>query len=98
MEHYPDIENLFIWEEYSFLYEKDFSHEDIGIKVLGYELAKIIINNEKLIDRILNILDKAISLESNLAMNMVKNAYETVAMKIKNLKMLKIGIKDGVGK
>lgn len=99
MVHYPDIENLFIWEEYSFLYEDDLEHEDVGIKVLGYELAKIIKSNKELIERILTILDKAILLKSNLAVNMIIDTErETADMRIKNLKMLRQGIKEGLEK
>jgi predicted nucleotidyltransferase len=97
--YYPDIENIFIWDEYSFLYEDDLEHEDVGIKVLGYELAKIIKSNQELTERVFTILDKAILLKSNLAVNMIINTeIETVDMKIKNLKMLKQGIKEGLGK
>ena len=99
MVHYPDIENIFIWDEYSFLYEDDLEHEDVGIKVLGYELAKIIKSNQELTERVFTILDKAILLKSNLAVNMVIDTEkETADMKIKDLKMLREGIKEGLDK
>lgn len=67
MKYYPEIETDLIWGEYNFLYDDEVSHEEVGIKVLGYELSKIIFNNKKLTARIFDILEKAIKLESELA-------------------------------
>ena len=95
--HYPKLEKEMIWEKYSFLYHDGWSHEEVGIKVLGYELSRIIVDNEKLILRVLEILNKALSLSSKLAESMIDNAVtETVESKIKNLKILKDGIKEGL--
>lgn len=99
LNHYPSIETEMIWGEYSFLYEDDISHEDVGIKVLGYEVSKLISKNEKLTERILDIIDRAIKLESNLAQKMIQDAeLETIESKIKSLKILKSGIEEGVNK
>lgn len=97
IKHYPDIETEMIWGEYNHLYDGNLSHEAIGIKVLGYELSKIIFQNKKLTNRILNILDKAITLKSSLAEKMIQDSeIETVESKIENLKILREGIVEGV--
>lgn len=99
MKHYPEIETEFIWDEYSFLYEGELSHENIGIKVLGFELSKVISENTVLINRVLDILDRAINQKSSLAENMIQNTEtETLEMKIESLKFLKEGIKEGLKK
>ncbi len=102
MKHYPSIEMEFIWAEYTFLYEEDrgdLSSEEIGIKVLGYEISKIIHENKKLINRTLNILTRAINLDSKLAQQMIQDAEkETIESKSKILKTLKEGIQEGLNK
>jgi len=99
MEYYPQIETELIWGEYNFLYDDEVSHEEVGIKVLGYELSKIIFNNRKLIGRIFNIIEKAIKLESELAKKMIQDSeVETVESKTKNLSVLREGIQEGIDK
>lgn len=102
MKHYPSIEMEFIWAEYTFLYEEDrsdLSSEEIGIKVLGYEISKIIHENKKLINRTLSILTRAINLDSKLAQQMIQDAEkETIESKSKILKTLKEGIQEGLNK
>ncbi len=99
IQFYPEIETEMIWGEYNFLYidNDELSHEEIGIKVLGHELSKIIFDNEHLTERVLNILTKAIGLKSELPKRMIQNSEEeTVASKIKKLDMLKTGIEEGL--
>lgn len=97
LKHYPSIESEMIWGEYNFLYDDDVSHEDVGIKVLGYEISKIILKNEKLTKRVLDILDRAIKLESRLAEKMIQNAeIETIELNTRKLSILKKGIEEGL--
>jgi predicted nucleotidyltransferase len=102
LKHYPTIEMDLIWGEYTFLCEEDkedLSPELLSIKVLGYEISKIIHENEKLTNRILSILDKAIDLDSILAQQMIQNAEtETIKSKTEILKTLKEGIQEGLKK
>lgn len=98
--HYPKLETEMIWAEYSFLYNDDsISHEEIGIKVLGYELSKVISENETLISRVISILDRGIELKSELAESMIQDTLnETIEGKVKNLKMLRKGVIEGLKK
>ncbi len=101
--HYPDIEFETIWtDEYVFLYENEenaIPTGDVGVAVLGYEISKIISGNSDLTDRILNILNKAINLDSNLAQRMIQDTeHETIKTKTDILTTLKRGIEDGLTK
>jgi len=98
--HYPQIETELIWEGYNFLYEDDEkTHDEIGIEVLGFEISKIISNNEDLKNRVLDILDKAVKLKSKLAELMIQNAEkETIKMKLDILQSLQNGIVKGIKK
>ncbi|MFK7797497.1 MAG: hypothetical protein AB8E82_08595 [Aureispira sp.] len=100
LHHYPALEMELIWEEYTFLYETDkdeLSPRDIGIKVLGYEIAKIIGINPRLLERILDILDRAIHLQSNLAPQMIQDSVnETVEDKCNCLAFIKQGIEEKI--
>lgn len=99
IKHYPNIEMEFIWAEYTFLYEQDLNSEQMGTKVLGYEISKITHKNEQLTDRILDILNKSIDLESNLAEQMIQDTdKETIESKTNLLKILKEGIQEGLEK
>ncbi|MGH1339079.1 MAG: hypothetical protein ACRBFS_23380 [Aureispira sp.] len=102
LQYYPDLETEMIWEEYTFLYETDeeeLSPYNIGIKVLGYEVGKIISKNQRLTKRILTILQQAIQLESNLAERMIQDAVEeTVENKCRLLTLLKDGITEQLSK
>lgn len=95
--HYPSIETELIWDDYHFLYNDDSIHDEIGVKVLGHEMSKIIAQNEKLTERVLGILNKAITLKSQLAERMIQDPVnETLKSKIDNLKLLKDGIEEGL--
>jgi predicted nucleotidyltransferase len=102
LKHYPTIEMELIWAEYTFLYEEDkedLSTELIGIKVLGYEISKLIHENEQLTHRLLDILNRAIHSDSNLAQQMIQDAEtETIESKTNTLKKLKEGIQEGLKK
>ncbi len=64
---------------------------------LGYEISKIIIKNKDLTQRIINILDKAINLESALLEKMIQDPEkETVESKSKIVEKLKDGINEGL--
>ena len=93
--YYPKIETEMIWDEYSFLYDDKLDHKETGIKVLGYEMSKIIIQNEKLTQRILDILSASIALETRLAEQMIQDAVkETLESKVNILQLLKVGIEE----
>lgn len=100
IKHYPEVETELIWEEYNFLYEDDGkSHNEIGVEVLGYEISKLILQNTELKNRLLNILDKAINLQSNLAEKMVQDSEnETRKMKVNLIFLMKSGIIKGIDK
>lgn len=100
IKHYPEVETELIWEEYNFLYEDDGkSHNEIGVEVLGYEISKLILQNTQLKNRLLNILDKAINLQSNLAEKMVQDSEnETRKMKVNLIFLMKSGIIKGIDK
>ncbi len=94
--YYPDIESERIWGEYSFLYEDEKSHDEVGITVLGYEISRIISESPDLVKRTIKILEKGIQLESKLAEKMIENSInETVASKRELLNFLKNGIMAG---
>tara|TARA_Y100001956_G_scaffold64913_1_gene65666 strand:+ start:483 stop:1346 length:864 start_codon:yes stop_codon:yes gene_type:complete len=99
LQYYPNLESELIWNEYSFLYEEeeDMEHEEIGIITLGFEISNIIFNNKELIDRVNNILDKAINKDSNIAELMIQDhEKESVELMIDKLKLLKRGIDEGI--
>jgi predicted nucleotidyltransferase len=100
LSYYPELEMEMIWEEYTFLYETDqeaLSPYDIGIKVLGYEIAKIIGIKPQLLERVLDILNRAINLQSNLAQQMIQDSTkETVEDKCNSLTLIKQGIEEQV--
>ena len=97
--HYPSMETDLIWDEYNFLYDGEKSHQQVGIETLGYEIAKIIVQDEKLTKRVTNILRKAILKQSRLSIHMIENSVkETIEEKINLLSYLEYGIKEGVKK
>src|SRR5690606_5434145 len=75
-QHYPTIENDNIWVNHSDLYEDDMEHFDVGLIVLGREMSRMISDNDKLRNRVVEILNKAISLESGFIPIMIKNPEE----------------------
>ena len=92
---YPDIESDLIWGEYSFLYEGALSHEDVAIKVIGFEVRKLVAGNTELYNRVNFILDDALAGRSKLAVYMIENGgEETVAMMIEKLMMFKSGFNN----
>lgn len=93
VEHYPYIETDIIWEEYSFLYESEKDQLEIGITALGYELNKIIAEDERLRQRVLRILTSAIKEETILAKAMILNPErDTIQSKVMQLRWLKNGL------
>jgi len=93
------METDLIWDEYNFLYDGEKSHQQVGIETLGYEIAKIIVQDEKLTKRVTNILRKAILKQSRLSIHMIENSVkETIEEKINLLSYLEYGIKEGVKK
>ncbi|WP_338769044.1 hypothetical protein WAF17_09070 [Bernardetia sp. ABR2-2B] len=95
--HYPNMETDLIWDEYNFLYDNEKSHQQVGIETLGYEIAKIIVQDEKLTKRVTNILKKAILKQSRLSIQMIENSIkETIEDKINLLKYLEFEIIEGI--
>lgn len=93
--NYPHIETEFIWDEYNYLYDQDLSHQEIGIMVIGYEVFKLIKDNERLISRILMIINDGIDLNNSLAERMIDDSsIETIEEKQEQLKLLKLGIEN----
>ncbi len=92
---YPHIESDLLWEEYSHLYDQNFSHEEIGTIVLGNEVRKLIEQNKELLGRVLRIVQDGIELKSYLAARMIiDSTKETVEEKQHLLKLLKQGIRN----
>jgi predicted nucleotidyltransferase len=92
---YPNIESDFIWDEYSFLYEGELSHDAVAVTVLGYEVRKLIAGNIGLLKRVNSILEVAISGRSKLAAYMIEDGQkETVAMMAERLALFKRGINN----
>ena len=90
---YPDIESDHIWSDYHDLYDGNLSHEEVAIKVIGFEVRKLIIDNPTLLKRVDRILDDAISGRSKLAAYMIENAQlETVKMMTTKLILFKSGL------
>ena len=97
--HYPNMETDLIWDEYNFLYDGEKSHQQVGTETLGYEIAKIIMQDGKLTRRVTNILKKAILKQSRLSIHMIENSIkETIEEKINLLKYLEFGIIEGIKK
>ncbi len=94
IKEFPNIESDLLWDEYSYLYDQDISHEEIGTIVLGCEVSKLISQNKELLNRVLRILQDAINLTSSLAERMIiDNENETIEQKQNLLRLFKQGIK-----
>lgn len=92
---FPQIESDLLWENYSYLYDSEYSHEEIGTIVLGSEVGKLIYNNHRLIQRVFTILDDSIQLNNQLAARMILDSLnETVVQKVKQLKLIKMGLNN----
>jgi len=92
--HYPDIETDLIWNYHFDLYQSDRDHSDVAMIVLGREMRKIITGNAKLMERILNILDDALSQKSHFMAHMIDDPLkETIEMKADLLKHIKQGVR-----
>jgi len=90
---FPHIESDLLWEEYSYLYDKDISHEEVGTIVLGSEVGKLICQNKQLLGRVLKIVQDGIDLNNSLAARMIIDSLnETVSEKQHLLKLFKEGI------
>ena len=95
MNDFPHIESDLLWDEYSTLYDKDISHEEIGTIVLGSEVGKLIGENETLLSRVLRIIQDGLDLKSRLAESMIIDGKnETVSQKQHLLTLFKEGIEN----
>ena len=78
----PEIESNLIWDKHYDLYDDDREHDEVGMIVLGREIKKIVSKNQKLNDRILHIIDKALEQKTRFLMLMIENTEtETIEMK-----------------
>ena len=92
---FPHIESDLLWEAYSYLYDQDISHEEIGTIVLGSEVGKLICQNENLLNRVLGIVQDGIDLNNALAERMIIDSEkETVSEKQHLLRLFKRGIEN----
>ncbi|MBC6993947.1 hypothetical protein QWY85_09900 [Neolewinella lacunae] len=92
---YPSVESDFIWHHYHDLYDGDFSHDDVAVKVIGCEVRKLIVENAALLDRVNRILDDAIAGRSKLAAYMIEDGQkENVAMMVERLVLFKSGLNN----
>lgn len=93
--HYPSIETELIWNDHFDLYDDEKDHNDVGVIVLGREMKKLVKENKKLEERLINIMDKAINEESPFLRLMINYPEkETIAMKRKIIKSLKEGFEE----
>lgn len=92
---FPHIESDLLWEEYSYLYDKDISHEEIGVIVLGNEVGKLVCENKDLLNRVLRIVQDGLDLKSRLTERMIINSdYETISQKQHLLELFKEGVEN----
>ena len=90
---YPDFERNLIWEKYHDLYQDEKSHQAVGLEVLGREIDQLLRNSPELKVRIVDILNRAIRQESDLAVLMIADAlHETIASKVQMLIHLRQGL------
>ncbi len=93
--NYPHVEADLIWNKYHNLYEQELSHEEIGVIVIGREMYHLIKDSNKLIARVVDILQRGIDLSSSLAERMIiDNSKETLEEKQGLLKLLKRGMEE----
>jgi len=93
--NFPHIESDLLWEKYSDLYDKDISHEEIGVIVLGSEVGKLICENKELLNRVLKIVQDGWDLKSRLAERMIIDSdNETISQKQHLLRFFKEGIES----
>jgi predicted nucleotidyltransferase len=93
--NFPHIESDLLWEKYSDLYDKDVSHEEIGVIVLGSEVGKLICENKDLLNRVLRIVQDGLDLKSRLAERMIIDSdNETISQKQHLLRLFKEGIES----
>lgn len=84
--YYPNLEDTFIWEKHSDLYNEVLSHQDVAMRVLGREMRKVAKTNLALHTRVVQILTKAIDLTSNLTKHMIQDSEtDTLEQKSKLL-------------
>ncbi|HFA51286.1 MAG TPA: hypothetical protein ENJ95_19915 [Bacteroidetes bacterium] len=94
--YYPDLEQEHIWANHFDLYTDDRSHDEVAMIVLGREIKKIAMANDKLYSKLLTILNKAIAHESSFLDLMIEdNEKENVGMKRLLLKHILSGLKEG---
>ncbi|MBN2776088.1 MAG: hypothetical protein JXR36_00505 [Bacteroidales bacterium] len=93
--HYHSIEDNYIWDEYSELYLDNLSHQDVALKALGKEMKKILNSSLELQQRILDIMDKALTGQSSLLRYMIEDSeLETIEMKANMIKLVKQGFEN----
>lgn len=92
---FPHIESDLLWEEYGDLYDKDISHEEIGVIVLGNEVGKLVCGNEDLLNRVLRIVQDGLDLKSRLPEKMIIDSEnETISQKQHLLRLFKEGVEN----
>lgn len=84
-QHYPIIEDENIWANHSDLYGDDREHFDVGMIVLGREMSRMISDNDKLRNRVVDILNKALRLDSGFIPIMIKNPEEETIDQKRNI-------------
>lgn len=97
--HYPTIEDENIWANHADLYNGDLDHSEIGWIVLGREMNTMISDNSHLQSRVVEILNKAISLQSGFISIMIKDSRkETIDHKRVILKNILKGLTENKAK
>jgi predicted unusual protein kinase regulating ubiquinone biosynthesis (AarF/ABC1/UbiB family) len=77
------------------LYEGNLSHDAVAVKVIGFEVRKLLAGNVALLDRVIGILNDAISGRSKLAARMIEDGQrETVATMKERLVHFKSGLNN----
>lgn len=84
--NYPEIETDYIWDEHSDLYgNEELEHIDVGMIVIGREIKKLIASNRNLFQRVITIIENAISGESTFLNHMIDNSKEESISQKRNI-------------
>lgn len=93
--HFPEIEREIIWTEHNDLNNREISHDEISLIVLGRLMKKIMASNAALTQRIIHIIDGALNGDSDIVEHMIVDRMtETLDDKAAILELIKRGITE----
>lgn len=97
LKHFYNIYEEEIWENHNDLFGNDvLPHDQFAARVMGREMKKIAMRNQKLFDRIVSIFDREIAdpNTSKMAELMLTSAEETIMEKMEIINQLKLGFTE----